>query len=267
MLRDDLSIVYSTCDAYSSLWPGFFILLMRYWPNCDLPIIFNTESIHYRHQDLNVSEPVYCSQDTPWSKRLRLALEKVQTEYVLLMLDDFYLKSRVDVLAIEECIREMKRDPDCSGFTFAWQPGPNYETEICGSKGYEVRGRFARYRINAQISIYRLSYLKRILRDCETPWQFEVNGSFRSSLFGGKLYSVKKDRPLIFDYDHGFLIIRGKLNKKVQEYFNMQEKLNLDLPFAEFLDSDTPAVRNIFNRTITNTKYGINMILSIFKHE
>lgn len=38
---------------------------------------------------------------------------------------------------------------------------------------------------------------------------------------------MKKDTPLVFDYDYGFLIIRGGVNKKIADYFENKEGIKL----------------------------------------
>ena len=176
-------------------------------------------------------------------------------------LDDFYFKSEVKVEEIEKCLSRMENDPNIMLFNFAWQPAPNKKDP--DSDNFERRGRFSQYRINTQITLWRTSYLKKILRSYENPWQFEINGSFRSSLTGGKLYSLKKDAPLVFDYDYGFLIIRSKLNQEVASYFEEHEGLDMNLPFEPFVKTPPNDIKK--GRVFRLFGYAKDMVVSLFK--
>lgn len=260
-MLEKLSIIYNTCDKYESLWPGFFALWDKYWPECNNKIILNTEEKDFRFGSLNIQRPTNMDKTCSWSQRLLYSLENIETPYVLLVLDDFYIKSKVRLEVLEDCIRRMDADKNVQLFTFAWQPGPNVVEE--NADIFERRGRWARYKVNAQIGLWRVSYLKRIIRKTENPWQFELNGSFRSGVFGGKCYSLKKEAPLVFDYDWGFLIVRGKVNRKITSYFEKNEKLEFNLPFEDFDESQyCPSLRNKITRYL---KYGLDMVTSLFR--
>lgn len=45
---NDCTIVVSTCDAYRDLWPAFFALFKRYWPDCPYKIVLNTETLDFQ---------------------------------------------------------------------------------------------------------------------------------------------------------------------------------------------------------------------------
>lgn len=261
-LRDNLSIIYMSCDRYKSLWRGFFTLLDRYWPECDLNIILDSESEHFSYGRLNISEPLFCGNGVPWSSRLLMSLEKAETPFVLLMMDDFYIKSPVDIHEIEKCVRRMKENSKVKGFVLTSEPGPN--KSVSKYDRFEQRGRFATYRITAAMGIWRVDYLKKIIRRTESPWQFEINGSFRSSIYGGILYSKKEDTAPIVDTDHGFLVIRGKQNRELVDYFNKVEDLNLNLDF-DFIENGNIVIKKNMAHYLRLVKYLFSMVWSLFK--
>lgn len=263
-MKNDVAIIYCTCDKYSFLWEGFFTLLSRYWNNCDLKIVLNTESKEYNGPkfNLNITQPLQCSKDVKWSKRLLLSLEEANTEYVILFLDDFYLKSQVNEKLLNECMMKMRNDKKTKVMTFASQVG----TRKKYFKNFELRKKICQYRINAQIGIWRTDYLKKIIRVNENPWEFEINGSFRSSIYGGKIYSIIEGTPKVFDYDYGFLIIRGKQNTALIEYFNENEKLNLNFPIENIVSENIIRKKDIkhYGRAV---KYSIQAIISFFRRK
>ena len=255
------SIIYNTCDKYDALWPGFFSLLIKYWPNCNRRIIFNSENKSFQYDGFELIKPINNRIEDSWSQRLLNSLDCVNDNYVLMILDDFYLKSPVNESVLFECIDRMDKDKNIKCYTFAWQPGRNIADKE--QKDFELRRRFARYRVNAQIGLWRVDYLRKILRTYETPWQYELSGSFRSSIIGGKFLSLKKDAPLVFDYDFGFLIIRGKINRAISRYFTEKEALTMDFPYDEYVVS-TEKKNGL--RLFRIIKYVYEMIVSLFRH-
>ena len=260
-MYDKVSLIYNTCDKYEPLWDGFFTLFKKYWSEFSGKIILNTEEKSYSTEGLSIERPPKNSTKCTWSERILNSLEFAGTPYVIMTLDDFYFKSEVKVEEIEKCLSRMENDPNIMLFNFAWQPAPNKKDP--DSDNFERRGRFSQYRINTQITLWRTSYLKKILRSYENPWQFEINGSFRSSLTGGKLYSLKKDAPLVFDYDYGFLIIRSKLNQEVASYFEEHEGLDMNLPFEPFVKTPPNDIKK--GRVFRLFGYAKDMVVSLFK--
>ena len=231
-MRNQCSIIYNTCDKYECLWQGFFTLLDKYWNKCDLKIILNTEEKDFHYGKLSIERPKYANTGVSWSQRIINSLNSVNTSYVIMMLDDFWLKDTVDVKEIQHCIDMMENNKKIQCINFAPQPAPNkkYRDE----QKYEQRGRFAQYRINAQIALWRVDYLKSIIRSYENPWQFELSGSFRSVVKGGTLLSIKRGERSPFVYDYGFLIVRGMINKELAEYFCKNEGIEMDFPFKDY---------------------------------
>lgn len=260
-MLDKVSIIYNTCDKYESLWHGFFTLFNKYWPNCTSDIILNTETKSFNFKGLKIKRPSAYEENCSWSQRLINSLNTIETPYVIMILDDFYFKSPVDLEKVAYCVQRMEKDPKIELFTFGWQPGPNKIDKE--DSNFELRGRFAKYRVNAQIGLWRVSYLKRILKTYENPWQFELSGSFRSSLMGGKLYALKKNAPLVFNYDWGFLIVRGKINRKIADYFAEKEKLNMNLPFEDFDENEYISPKGV--RGLRMVKYFAEMMISLFR--
>lgn len=262
-MNQKITLIYNTCDKYECLWKGFFTLLKRYWEGVEkYTIILNTEQKEFSFGDLKIRRPKKVSKDVSWSQRILNSLQCVETPYVLMMLDDFYLKAPVNCKALSKDVLRMEKENNIKTITYAWQPGPN-KSDV-GNALYERRGRFAPYRVNAQIALWRVEYLKDILRSYENPWQFEISGSFRSSLKRGTLLSLKKDSPKVFSYDYGFLIIRGKVNRKLLNYFQKIENLQLEFPFEDYVETKTSNFKQK-GRTFRLMNYAMEMFISLFK--
>lgn len=124
---EKITILYNTCDKYECLWNGFFTLLQKYWHGEIGKIIINTETKNFSYAQLNISRPKKSGKNASWSQRILNCLEEVNTPYVLMMLDDFYLKSSVDLDELGRCVTKMDANKNIKTITFAWQPGPNKE--------------------------------------------------------------------------------------------------------------------------------------------
>ena len=84
-----------SCDKYSSLWELFFHFYEKYYP--DHPETFLVcESLECPYcETLNISSQV-------WSVRFREALAALDDDQVLVLLDDFFIRKRVDSKRIEK---------------------------------------------------------------------------------------------------------------------------------------------------------------------
>ena len=258
-MNKDFTLLFCSCDQYECLWDGFFKLLKKYWPSFDSPVVLNTEEKSFEYPGFSIRRPNSTMAGYTWSECMICCLNEIETPYILLMLDDDYLKSPVDDLTFQDSICILKNHPEIGSITFASEPGPNYP--LSWDNRFEKRGRFARYRVNAQIGLWRKDYLQKILRPSETPWQFELNGSFRSSWMSPSILSLKKEASLVFDYDWGFLMVRGSINPQLKDYFHNKEgiTINFDVP-----QKDTSNQRHRPLRLFRLMKYGWDMVMSVF---
>src|SRR5689334_3419776 len=97
------SLLVLSCDKYNDLWGPFFTLLNRFWPDCPFPVYLGSESRKWTGkpavQTLNSSTP-----STDWTGLLRDYLLQIGTPYVLIVLDDYFLRRRVENSAILRCL-------------------------------------------------------------------------------------------------------------------------------------------------------------------
>lgn len=116
----DCTVIVCSCDKYEDLWYPFFTLLKRNWINFDLPIILNTESKEFHMEGLDIKTfSFYANNDNvKWGERLLSHLNKVETDYVIILLEDFLLESTVRVEVIQKCVDYLNANSDISCFNF-----------------------------------------------------------------------------------------------------------------------------------------------------
>jgi len=259
MKMNDVTMVFCTCDAYSDLWENFFMLLRKYWPEFDGEIILNTEQQSFQYEGFRISAPLLCSQDVSWSDRLSLSLKKVKTPYVLIMLEDFYLKAPVDHSRFIKTVDYMKANPNAVSITYLREPGiKKYQPDL---SGFCLRKQFSLYKMTAHITLYQTDYLRSVLKKCETAWEFEVNGTVRAWFKKGMFFCAQDNTLPIFPYDYGRLCIRGTYWGPVKRHFESAEQItfsNIRETSEEFLAAKSVSLVKKFN-------YLVKGLLSVFK--
>ena len=222
---ENLSIVVSSFDAYEDLWNPFFTLLKQYWPECEkLPIYLGTDTKKYHHEGLNILTPL---SDIPedyssWSKCLIEILKRVETDFVLFFLDDFFLWKEVDNGRIERILGYMKHNPKmgfvCLKQDVTDESGPAWHQNAleCEYPELHYRKKGFPYRISTQASLWRKDYLLKLLRAHETAWQFEVRANIRANFYKEKMYGVKES---IFSYPGGGFVWKGKVLNEYKDSF------------------------------------------------
>ena len=235
------TVLVCSCDAYSDLWDPFFTLLNVYWPTRKFPIWLSTESKEYCNKEFPV-QTIHPKgrKNMPWSKRIKQVLQKIDSPYILLLLDDFFLKAPVNEQKVEECILWMDQNKDIANFSFV----PSLWEDICDKEfpGFERRPCGGRYKVNCQAGLWRTSMLLKLMRACEDPWELEWNASCRSDLYPWRFYAAEKPKPWVFDYDFssgGGGVHRGKWTRGVERVFE-KHAIAVDFSIRGWDDSPAP---------------------------
>lgn len=230
----DYAILVNSCDNYYDAWDPFFDILAQTWDS-ELPALYlNTETRQYSHDKLNIIVLNCPYKRCEWGKRLISSLERIESDYVLMMLEDFFYEQPIKVDIIDKCVRAMKRDTDILSFQLV-PASEVYRNEVKinnhDHEGFALREKKGTYTFIAGPTLWRRKDLIKLTRAKDTPWEWEWYGSFRTQLYGKKIYCWKSFDNPIFDYDvsHGGAIHGGKwvgykvreLRKKYQLTFDM----------------------------------------------
>ncbi len=228
---NDCTLLVNSYDGGEDLWEGFFTTLTHAWPSFDLPVVLNTESKSYDYPGITIrSFGLYPSgQRVPWATRLRETLKRIDTEFILFFLDDFWLDAPVDAAFFEKTRQWMRDNDDVAYFSFQPAPGPNIQDTRF--ERFEKRGPKVEYRLNCQVALWRRTCLIDYLRNHESPWEWERYGSIRSRRYKESMYTLREDSPAVFSYDKGGCIYRGRWCRRVVE--PLREKYHLNIDFAK----------------------------------
>jgi len=92
-MTKQLGILVSSYDAYSDLWPPFFAAFHRSWPDCPFQMYLLSNRITFPDPTV---KPILVGDVTAWPESIRLALEQISEDFVLLFLEDWFLQKQVD---------------------------------------------------------------------------------------------------------------------------------------------------------------------------
>jgi hypothetical protein len=164
----DLSVIILSCDKYSHLLEHFTRRFDRYWePGNKYPKFITTETVKFDFPGYKST----VTDDSNWSNSLLKALEQVETPYVFLIVDDFFL---VRTLSNEYINRglEILKENNFDKYVFHY-PHVVFDGKLdptsFGSNIYKVQ-QDAEYTMTLQPGIWNTKFIKECLKEGESPW-------------------------------------------------------------------------------------------------
>lgn len=193
-----LTVLVNSCDKYKDLWYPFFELLNINWKSCPYQIVLNTESENYKHENWTIAQPlrILHGGGRTWSERLISCLKQIETEYIMFLLDDFFLHSKVKQDRIAEICLWLDNEKEKKIANFQLYPlSAEYDLEEKYTGFVKAKENYP-YLVNCQAAIWRKKALLDILKKEESPWQFEDNGSRRALKKGYEFYFLNVGEPM-----------------------------------------------------------------------
>ena len=252
------AFVVSSTDSYEDIWDGFFSQLRVHFSSFNGPVYLSNETKVYSRDDIEIRQ-VGLSNPIPatWSQNLLRTLKGISEDYILLLLDDFWLNKPTNEMSLESCLKIIQENEDVGYICLNTnQPGPNISCEF---SNLLERGTQANYRINLQAGLWNKKYLLSILRRHENPWMFEWQGTRRSVWYSSKrLFVYEDDSTKPFSYPAGGVLFRGAYIKDYTHFFDASlYKGNRSFKSLKYL-------RSIHNGRGTN-KFNIVYMWKVFK--
>ena len=221
MSAPSCSLVYITCEKYRDLWPVVDLScahLKTLYGFSQIAVISDFGECEFENATF------VTAGSASFSARIQAALRLVKDEYVLLMLDDYYVP--------KECSFDFSRYASASaerGLDYLrLYPYPNkikrkYEN-IC------LLHRDQKYAMNLHPTIWRCdSLLLASSKGLESPWDFERwfnTPEAREAM--PEVYMSRKDFLPFVE-----LLIGGKVSPEAKPYFVSNELVALDRPYMK----------------------------------
>lgn len=180
----DVTLLVPSCDRYADLWPPFFALLRRDWPDCPYRVVLGSNVLACAEPGV---EALTVGPDRDWSSSLRAMLTAIDTPYVLILLEDFFLESPVDTARLRDLARRLDL---LGGAYLRLRPFPPPDHTLARHPPIGEIDVGAPYRCSMQAAIWRRESLLDLLVDGESPWEFEHLAARRSDLDPRGYYST-----------------------------------------------------------------------------
>lgn len=164
-----VTVLIGSCDKYEFLWEDFYKNFNKYFePKLETYLISETIIS-------NMFNTILCGK-TSYSNCLKIALNKVQTPYVMWFQDDYIL---TDYFTNEDLNKYLEHIEQNNIDRFGIHEDSQYYTKEKGK--YWKLLPSSMYRISMQVSIWKTDFFKQSLihYGSETPWEFELEGTKR----------------------------------------------------------------------------------------
>jgi hypothetical protein len=165
---DNISLLIIGYDPYKDVWDHYFDLLEKYWP--DRPRTYlatNTITPAYK----NVTD-IPCGADAEWSRKVYQSLDKIPTDYVILLLEDFFTTRPVNGERFEKLITFLERHKVdyCKLLNQSKIIGPAYEEK----HALHILSENTTYGVSLQPAFWKKSFLKELVGpENYNAWNFE----------------------------------------------------------------------------------------------
>lgn len=182
-------------DGYTDCWRPFFTLKQRYYPDIKAVLVTETKQCPYC-ETININEPV-------WTKRVRQALEQIDDDRILIMLEDFFIRRPVDLPRIQYVLDHF--DDDTATYNFEINYRTAYATDM---DGWAQQLNKQIYLLSAMPGIWDRRKLMSYLQSDQDAWSWEL-----TVLDSPHKFFINTGEPIIdINYRYGgrFGISRGK---------------------------------------------------------
>ncbi len=205
-----LTVLILSCEKYSDLWAGQVQQLNHYWPSPDVKKIIVTD----KETDIKLDGfQVFSAGDTKeWSERLSIVLDIIDTEYVLITLDDYYLIKKVEDSRISEAIDLMDQHKLDYVRLFKRPTKANMDKINNHLNTFYINPAHP-YSVNLYAGIWKKKFLQFTVREPLNAWQFEVRLPKLSIEYKAKCAVMNGT------YDILDVVRKGKVLRKANRYF------------------------------------------------
>ena len=197
-----LSILVYSCCKNSDMWGIFIKLFNNYLADFLYRVILLTDKLENAKDIWDGFDEIVVLDGT-WREMIYAGMNVADTEYVMLMMDDYLLCDHVKNEDVDTYI-EVARKYEAANvrlheltFTVAKNFAKNRDLRYCEPG--------TAYSISTQVGIWNAKLLKTYMADYESPWDFERKGSLEIKDYRHPILAPKR---YVFPYEEG--VRKGK---------------------------------------------------------
>ena len=162
-----MKIIVLSCSKNEDTFLPFCHFMEKYYPNHPEVIYFTDGIINPYYKTI----PIEMSLEK-WTKGFREFLKQIESEHVLLMIDDCFIRKPVDVERIKIAEDILNKNPNlaCLNFELSWDDHDT-QTEY---EGWKKREHGRDYEVSLMCGLWDKEKLLHVVdRDC-SPWEIEI---------------------------------------------------------------------------------------------
>ena len=177
MKNNECTILVCSCDKYADLLRPFSDLWRKFWPDCPFDVMLVTET--EPSASLCFDRVIACGPGGNWCSRLVRALGQIDTPYVLMLCDDYYLAKPVDTSLMLKRLSQIKTF-DAANLRMIPNPTPKANNSTPFGQGYDLLQYkpHTAYCIATQSGFWNRKFLLDLAKGKSSIWEFERYGSF-----------------------------------------------------------------------------------------
>lgn len=207
----DLSLLILSCDAFSDLWDGHVKQLEKNWPDREINTYIVSEGKVTK--TYNGVQHISAGTGMEWTDRLAVALNQIKTEFVLITLDDYFLIQPVDNEKIQHLVNIAKQN-SLDYIRLFPRPKSATRSRISNNENIFWVDTKESYSVNLYSSIWKVDFLKSMIKKSKNAWQFEVGLNIDATKYGAKCAVSHENEFIILD-----VVRKGKILHKANRYF------------------------------------------------
>lgn len=218
------SLAIMSCDKNIGLLDVYFKYFSQFFKSYSGTIYLGLEKSDYSFEGLTI-ETIHSNKK--WSGRLRDVISKVNTQAILLMLDDFIIEKPVNVVELDKLADYICNDNSIAHFALTTVPMKNVSEKVYFDSYYE-RYKYGRYKTTLQCGIWNRDELLEVSNEIESAWEFELFANMRSFCSKRIYYAISKREKRPIEYNDGLFCVQGFVNAK--------EKQRLEKKFGDVIE-------------------------------
>ncbi len=217
IMNNNLAILVIGFDGYDDLWDDFFTLFFKYWENCPYSVYLANNEKKYNFSNVKV---INAGANAEWSRKVQVALDTIEEEYICLLLEDFYVGYPICQEEIDKLMHLISSDK-----LIYYKLKTYFPIKTKKYKGYNflsVIPENLKYGISLQPAIWQRDFLKeKVGKENYNAWKFEVD-RVREEAGGtdAPIEGCVYDNRNILQIQHG--VVQGKYLPQTVKFFKKQ---------------------------------------------
>lgn len=223
----NLTLLIHSCHKFSDLWPSHMFLLNNNWSDRSCRTIILTDSTE--NIEFDKVEIIAAGDGLEITDRIRHVLPLIETEYVLVTLDDYFPIYPLYTEKIERLISIM----DKKGYDYIrLYQEPKCKLFSTTDKDIYTFNLDGEYKVNLYAGIWRKSFIEKTLSPQSlTAWEYEVSLTPSAAKINAKCAMSKGREFPIMD-----VVRKGKLLRPEARYLKKNKLYNGSRPIMTIPD-------------------------------